>query len=57
MKSTPYEKRQYPDFKVGDKVKIYKKKDRLEKERISDWSPQTYEVEEIKEEKDQDFYY
>ena len=50
-------KRKYPDIKVGDKVKIYKKKDKLDKERISVWGPQTYEVEEIKDEKDQEFYY
>ncbi len=50
-------KRKYPDIKVGDRVKIYKKKDKLDKERISVWSQQTYEVEEIKDEKDQEFYY
>ena len=48
-------KRKYPDLKVGDRVKIYKKKDKLDKERISVWSEETYEVEEIKHEKDQDF--
>ena len=50
-------KRKYPDIKVGDRVKVYKKKDKLDKERISVWSPQTYEVEDIKQEKDQEFYY
>ena len=50
-------KRKYPDLKVGDRVKIYKKKEKMDKERISVWSEATYEVEEIKHEKDQDFYY
>ena len=50
-------KRTYPDLKVGDKVKLYKKKDKLDKERISVWSQQVYEVEDIKHEKDQEFYY
>ena len=51
------QKRKYPDVKVGDYVKVYKKKDKLDKERISVWSKSKYEVEEIKEEKDQTFYY
>ena len=50
-------KRKYPDLKVGDRVKIYKKKDKLDKERIGVWSQLTYEVEEIKQEKGQEFYY
>ena len=52
------QKRKYPDVKVGDLVKVFrKKKDKLDKERISVWSKPKYEVEEIKEEKDQTFYY
>ena len=50
-------KRKYPDLKVGDRVKIYKKKDKLDKERIGVWSQLTYEVEEIQQEKGQEFYY
>ena len=50
-------KRKYPDLKVGDKVKLYKKKDKLGKERISVWLPKVFEVEDIKHEKDQEFYY
>ena len=50
-------KRKYPAIKVGDRVKVYNKKDKLDKERISVWSPTTYEVEDIKHEKDQEFYY
>ena len=50
-------KRKYPDLKVGDKVKLYKKKDKLDKERISVWLPKVFEVEDIKHEKHQEFYY
>ena len=50
-------KRKYPDITVGDRVKVCNKKDKLDKERISVWSPNTYEVEDIKHEKDQEFYY
>ena len=46
-----------PDLKVGDKVKLYKKKDKLDKERISVWLPKVFEVEDIKREKDQEFYH
>ena len=44
------QKRKYPDVKVGDHVRVYKKKDKLDKERISVWSKPKYEVEDIKEE-------
>ena len=50
-------KRKYPDIKVGDRVKIYKKKKVFDKERISVWTELSYEVEDIKDEKGQDFYY
>ena len=50
-------KRKYPDIKVGDRVKICIKKDKLDKERISAWSPVIYEVVDIKHEKDQVFYH
>ena len=45
-------KRKYPDLKVGDKVKLYHKKDKLDKERISVWSTTVYEIKDIKHEKD-----
>ena len=32
-------KRKYPELPVGDKVKIYRKKDKLDKERVSVWLP------------------
>ena len=50
-------KRKYPDIKVGDRVKIYKKKKVFDKERISVWTELSYEVEDIKDEKGQEFYY
>ena len=50
-------KRKYPDLRVGDKVKLYHKKDKLDKERISVWSKTVYEVREIKHEKDQEMFY
>ena len=50
-------KRKYPDIKVGDRVKIYKKKKVFEKERIPVWTELSYEVEDIKDERGQEFYY
>ena len=39
--------RRYPLLSIGDKVKIYRKKEIGEKERTSNWSDNTYEVETI----------
>jgi hypothetical protein len=39
--------RRYPLLSIGDKVKIYRKKEPGEKERTSNWSNNTYEVETI----------
>ena len=39
--------RRYPLLSIGDKVKIYRKKEPGEKERTSNWSTNTYEVETI----------
>jgi hypothetical protein len=39
--------RRYPLLSIGDKVKIYRKKEPGEKERTSNWSSNTYEVETI----------
>ena len=50
-------KRKYPDLKVGDEVKLYHKKDKLDKERISVWSQTVYAVREIKHEKGQEMFY
>ena len=41
----------------GDLAKVYYEEDKLDKERISLWGKQKYEVEAIKEERDQMFYY
>ena len=37
--------RKYPLIQIGDRVKIYRKKKTVEKERTSTWSENTYEVE------------
>ena len=48
--------RVYPDIHVGDYVRIRKKKDKLDKERVPLWTPQTYRVERIHESMGQKFY-
>jgi hypothetical protein len=37
--------RRYPDLDDNDEVKIYKKKERFEKERKSVWSDNSYTIE------------
>ena len=39
--------RKYPNVSVGDNVKLYRKKDKLDKERKSVWSPNFYTVDNI----------
>ena len=51
------QKRKYPDINVGDTVRIYKKKDKFDKERKPVWSKTTHTVEKIEEEHNQHFYY
>ena len=46
----------YPEINIGDTVKIYKKKDKLQKERVSVWGDKTYTVQEIDEFNDQKLY-
>ena len=48
--------RRYPEVTVGDYVKIYNKKDKLDKERIPVWSKEKFKVESINESMGQDFY-
>ena len=48
--------RLYPEINVGDTVKIYKKKDKLDKERLSVWGYKTYTVQDIQEFNDQQLY-
>jgi len=49
-------KRKYPDVKVEDFVKVYRKKDKLDKERWSLWSKDKFEVIDITESMGQEFY-
>lgn len=46
----------YPELKVGDEVKTYRKKAITEKERTSTWSEQKYTVESITEKLNQEYY-
>jgi len=48
--------RRYPPLAIGDTVKYYKKKDKLDKERIGVWNKNSYEVEDIVEDRGQTFY-
>ena len=40
--------RKYPELEVSNKVKIFKKKDKLDKERVSSWSANSYTIDDIK---------
>ena len=48
--------RKYPDVSVSNYVRLFKKKDKLDKERISNWSEKKYKVVEIQESMGQKFY-
>ena len=48
--------RKYPNINVGDNVKAYRKKDKLDKERVSLWSKEVYKVERIDISDGQKFY-
>ena len=48
--------RKYPPLRVGDEVKIYRKKGITEKERTSSWQPQIYTVESITTKFGQEYY-
>ena len=50
-------KRKYPELDVGDKVKIYRKKDKLDKERVSVWLPTVHTIKDIKSSMGQKFFY
>jgi len=41
--------RLYPNIEVGDYVRLYRKKDKLDKERVPVWSKDKYKVLEITE--------
>ena len=49
--------RRYPGLKVGDSVKIYRKRKRGEKEATSLWSADSYRVDKTEEFNGQTFYY
>ena len=49
-------KRKYPDIAVGDKVRLYKKKDKMDKQRKGVWTQDFHEVEAIKESEGQNLY-
>ena len=48
--------RKYPEISVGDTVRVYKKKDKLDKERVSNYWPKKYKVEAIETSFGQKFY-
>ena len=48
--------RKYPPVSVGDTVRIYKKKDKLDKERVPVWSRELYKVDNVYEEERQKLY-
>ena len=50
------EKNKYPDIAVGDKVRLYMKKDKMDKERTGVWTTDLHEVEAIKESEGQNLY-
>ena len=49
--------RKYPPIEVNDKVRIYKKKGKFDKERVPVWSENTFNVDKIEESQGQKFYY
>jgi len=48
--------RTYPPIKVGDYVKVFHKKDKLDKERHSNWMPNKEKIKSIKKSMGQTFY-
>lgn len=49
--------RKYPEIKVGDKVRIYRKTAITEKERTSQWNKEIHEVEKIEKKCGQRYFY
>ena len=56
LELTRQHSRKYPEISVGDLVKIYKKKDKLDKERVSHYLPKKYKVVAIEPSFGQQFY-
>ena len=48
--------RRYPEVNEGDTVRIYQKKDKMDKEDVSTWSTDKYKVKEVTESKGQTYY-
>ena len=48
--------RKYPNIAISDYVRVFKKKDKLDKERLSNWSADKYKVIDIQESMGQQFY-
>ena len=48
--------RRYPPVSVGDTVKFFQKKDKLDKERVSTWRTENYKIDRIEESHGQKFY-
>ena len=48
--------RLYPNIAISDYVRLFKKKDKLDKERISNWSDHKYQVVAIPDSMGQKFY-
>ena len=49
--------RKYPDLEVSNKVKVFKKKDKLDKERVSNWQDKTHTVSKITTTLGQKYYH
>ena len=49
-------KRKYPELSVGSRVKIYRKKDKLDKERVSVWLPTVHTTKDVKSSMGQKFF-
>ena len=56
LELTRQHSRKYPEISVGDTVKVYKKKDKLDKERVSNYLPKKYKVVGIETSFGQQFY-
>ena len=56
LELTAKKQRAYPDLQVGDYVRIFYQKDKLDKERHSNWLPNRQRVKEIEESMGQKLY-
>ena len=49
-------KRKYPELSLGSRVKIYRKKDKLDMEKVSVWLPTVHTIKDIKSSMGQKFF-